>query len=127
MMKANILSLDNAASLESFFRSINLDAEPMLNATEASPILKQVIAKGSATVVRSPLENRKLGHVVTFGDWAVFVASELVPVGMELRITDDLRIQAYRKSMRKFTTVLIRRGQERPTYSGDDFRFCKIG
>jgi hypothetical protein len=125
-MKANTPSTDNTGSLESFFRNINLDAEPMLNATEASPILKQVIAKGSVTVVRSPLDNRKLGHVVIFGEWSVFVASELVPTGVGLRVTDDLRIQAYRKSMRQFTTVLIRRGQERPTYSGGDFRFCNL-
>jgi len=126
-MKANTPSTDNAASLESFFRNINLDAEPLLNAKEASPILNQVIAKGAVTVVRSPLDNRKLGHAVTFGEWTLFIASELVPAGVGLRVTDDLRIQAYRKSIRQFTAVLIRRGQERPTYSGDDFRFRNLG
>ena len=126
-MKANTPSTDNAASLESFFRNINLDAEPLLNAKEASPILNQVIAKGAVTAVRSPLDNRKLGHAVTFGEWTLFIASELVPAGVGLRVTDDLRIQAYRKSIRQFTAVLIRRGQERPTYSGDDFRFRNLG
>jgi hypothetical protein len=120
-------STDPTASLESFFRNLNLDAEPLLNATEAAPILKQVLAKGAATIVRSPLDNRKLGHVVTFGDWAVFVASELFPAGVGLRVTEDLHIQAYRKSIRQFTAVLIRKGQERPTYSGDDFRFRNFG
>ncbi len=125
-MKANTQSTDSPTSLESFFRNINLESEPLLNATEASPILNQVITKGSVTVVRSPLDNRKLGHVVTFGEWAVFVASELVPAGVGIRLTNDLRIQAYRKSIRQFTAVLIRRGQERPTYSGDDFRFRNL-
>ena len=119
-------STDPTASLESFFRNLNLDAEPLLNATEAAPILKQVLAKGAVTIVRSPLDHRKLGHVVTFGDWAVFVASELVPAGVGLRITEDLHIQAYRKSIRQFTAVLIRKGQDCPTYSGDDFRFSHL-
>ena len=126
-MKAIPLSTDQTASLESFFRNLNLDAESLLNATEAAPILKQVLAKGAVTIVRSPLDNRKLGHVVTFGDWAVFVASELIPAGVGLRITGDLQIQAYRKSIRQFTALLIRKGQERPTYSGDDFRFRNFG
>jgi 4'-phosphopantetheinyl transferase EntD len=125
-MKAIPPSTDQTASLESFFRNINLDAEPLLNATEAAPILKQVLAKGEVTIVRSPLDNRKLGHVVTFADWAVFVASEFVPAGVGLRVTEDLHIQAYRKSIRQFTAVLIRKGQERPTYSGDDFRFSRF-
>jgi hypothetical protein len=125
-MKAIPPSTDQTASLESFFRNLNLDAEPLLNATEAAPILKQVLAKGEVTVIRSPLDHRKLGHVVTLGDWAVFVASELIPAGMGLRITGDLQIQAYRKSIRQFTAVLIRKGQERPTYSGDDFRFSRL-
>jgi hypothetical protein len=126
-MKAIPPSTDQSTSLESFLRNLNLDAESLLNATEAAPILKQVLAKGAVTIVRSPLDDRKLGHVVTLGDWAVFVASELVPAGVGLRITGDLQIQAYRKSIRQFTAVLIRKGQERPTYSGDDFRFRNLG
>ena len=125
-MKAIPPSTDQTASLESFFRNLNLDAEPLLNAAEAAPILKQVLANGAVTIVRSPLDNRKLGHVVTFGHWAVFVASELVPAGVGLRVTEDLHIQAYCKSIRQFTAVLIRKGQERPTYSGDDFRFSRL-
>ncbi len=126
-MKANTPSTGHATCLESFFRNINLDAEPLLNAAEAAPILNQVVAKGEVTVIRSPLDQRKLGHVVTLGDWAVFVASELIPAGVGLRVTGDLRIQAFRKSIRQFTAVLIRKGQERPTYSGDDFRFRNLG
>ena len=111
------------ASIADFYRHTNLDAEPILNAGEAAPIIRQVLAKGDVTAVTSPLCGRTIGHVVSLGDWALFVASKLVPDGVSFRVTDDFRIRLVRKSTRQFAAVLIRRGQDRPSYAGNDFRF----
>lgn len=126
MMKEPSRPLPDRESLKDFYRHINLDAEPLLNAQEAAPIINQVLAKGKVTAVTSPLCGRIVGHVVSLGDWALFVASKLVPDGVSFRVTDDFRIRLVRKSTRQFAAVLIRRGQDRPSYAGDDFRFRNL-
>jgi len=126
MMKQPSRPLPDRESLKDFYRHINLDAEPILNAREAAPIINQVLAKGDVTAVTSPLCGRTIGHVVALGDWALFVASKLVPDGVSFRVTDDFRIRLVRKSTRQFAAVLIRRGQDRPSYAGDDFRFRNL-
>lgn len=126
-MKAIDLTNNIPASLAGFFQNINTEAEPFMNAGEAAPLIDQMIARGDVTVVRSPLDNRVLGHVVILGEWALFVVSELIPAGSALRITRDFRIRACRKSVRQFTTLLVRWGQECPLYVGNDFRFRNLG
>ena len=63
---------------------------------------------------------------MVLGEWALLVTSELMPAGSGLRISGDSRIRAYRKSVRRFTAVLARWGQERPIYAGTDFTFRNL-
>lgn len=125
-MKEQAPSRTDRESIKDFCRHINLDAEPLLNAQEAAPIINQVLAKGDVTAVTSPLCGRTIGHVVSLGEWALFVASKLVPDGVSFRVTDDFRIRLVRKSTRQFAAVLIRRGHDRPSYAGNDFRFRNL-
>jgi hypothetical protein len=125
-MKATALTTMSPADLAGFFRSVNTNSEPLMNAGEAAPFIDQMIARGDVTVVRSPLDNRTLGHVVVLGEWALFVTSELVAAGSGLRISADFRIRACRKSVRRFTALLVRWGQERPIYAGTDFTFRNL-
>ena len=125
-MKATVLTTLIPADLAGFFRSVNTNSEPLMNAGEAAPFIDQMIARGDVTVVRSPLDNRTLGHVVVLGEWALFVTSELVPAGSRLRFCGDSRIRACRKSVRRFDALLARWGQECPIYAGSDFTFRNL-
>jgi hypothetical protein len=125
-MKATTPSTTSLTDLGTFFRNIDTDAEPLMKAVDAAPLIDQILTRGTAEVVTSPLDGRRIGHVITLGHWTLFLASSLIPVGMSLNITKDLRITCHQKSIRQFTAVLVREGQDRPAYAGTDFTFRNL-
>ena len=125
-MKATTPSTTSLADLGTFLRTIDTDAVPLMKAAEAAPLIDQILTRGTAEVVTSPLDGRRIGHVITLGNWTLFLASSLIPVGMSLNITKDLRITCHQKSIRQFTAVLVREGQDRPAYAGTDFTFRNL-
>jgi hypothetical protein len=125
-MKATTPSPTSLANLGTFLRNIDTDSEPLMKATEAAPLIDQILTRGTAEVVTSPLDGRRIGHVITLGNWTLFLASSLIPAGSTICLTSDLRITVRAKSIRQFTAVLIRNGQDRPAYAGTDFTFRNL-
>ena len=126
-MKATTPSTTSLTDLGAFFRNIDTDAEPLMKAADAAPLIDQILTRGTAEVVTSPLDGRRIGHVITLGNWTLFLASSLIPAGVSFNITRDLRITCHQKSIRQFTAVLVREGQDRPAYAGTDFTFRNLG
>jgi hypothetical protein len=125
-MKATTPSTTSLADLGTFLRTIDTDAEPLMKAAEAAPLIDQILTRGTAEVVTSPLDGRRIGHVITLGNWTLFLASSLIPAGVSFNLTKDLQITCRQKSIRQFAAVLVREGQDRPAYAGTDFTFRNL-
>jgi hypothetical protein len=106
-------------SLAARFASFDPTSPALMTAKEAGPIIDQILCHGESVPVVSL--KRKIGNVVTFGNWSILVASVLIPRG-----TVFAGWEVSRKSERVFGCYLVRKGQSAPAYAGNDFKFRNL-